>query len=272
MYWWNPIWNVIKSDYEWAWWLVNSLIDYEEKLVEKIWFWQNSIKNSDKSKQTQEEKNIANWFRFNNKSYKSDKLVMSEKHKKLLIEFSEDPNYIFKNIVEVISRELIYKYLRTIKSLENSRVKVVNTSDFDDVVWWVDIIVEIENEKWEISLIWLDIAVSNNDKYLVNKTNRTQTKCIEYNLSCKRDINTKFLREVLQINPEIMWKLLYLYLVKVEKWESVDILMLYRNICEERTTADSIEYTWLNEIIYQVKSACNYTLSHWNDQHILQIN
>jgi hypothetical protein len=48
-------------------------------------------------------------------SYSSSNLRVSDKYKYLIKKFSEDPNYLFKNIVETITRELIHKHLRGIK-------------------------------------------------------------------------------------------------------------------------------------------------------------
>jgi len=59
--------------------------------------------------------------------------------------FKDDKNYFIKSMVEVMWRELIFKHLRSLPWLDDTNIKVINTSDIDDVIGGVDIIISLDN-------------------------------------------------------------------------------------------------------------------------------
>jgi hypothetical protein len=67
------------------------------------------------------------------KTYSSDKLVQNKRNTELVAKFKNDPNYIFKNIIELLSRELLYKHIRSIEDFKDHDIKIYNTSDSDDI-------------------------------------------------------------------------------------------------------------------------------------------
>jgi hypothetical protein len=218
---------------------LNNLNSKSNWLKENIIKWQLMIKYWwDKVNLTDYGNNIANWHRFNNNSYNSDKLRVSDRQKNIMNQFHSDPYYIFKNMVEIMWRDLVSKFLRKELSEklthEDSRLQVFITSDYDDVFAWVDLICKIETEDG-VDYLWVDIAVSNNQEYLIDKSlKKVETYCTEFNL--KNWLNPKFNipRQVLQLKPEIMAEMLSRYLTWVEEWLYVDTLELYNNITKEK--------------------------------------
>lgn len=225
-----------KKEENWAENFINHLNKKNRWLKDKIEHWQKVILwVTDNIEETQEEKNINSWYRFNNVSYHSDKYNLPENKQDLLRQFYENPYYIFKNMVEIMWRDLISKHLRKIlaKQLENdeeSRLQVFVSSDSDDVFWWVDLISKLElNGRTEY--MWIDIVVSANQDYLTRKSkSKTESKCIEFNLSQWLHPWYKIPRYILQFSPKLISELLDQYLSAIEKWEYVDTLELYKKI------------------------------------------
>ncbi len=231
-----------KKEINWAENFINHLNNKNVWLKEKIEAWQKIIlKWFDKSNLTQSEKNICSWYQFNNISYKSWDYILDERKEWLIQEFNENPYYIFKNMVEIMWRDLVSKHLREtlsnkLESDEESRLQVFTSSDADDVFWWVDLITKLELN-WQTQYMWIDIAVSANKWYLTQKAEwRTQTKCIEFNLNQWIDPWKKIPRYVLQFSPKLMSELLDQYLSSIEKWKYVDTLDLYRIIHSQNLT------------------------------------
>lgn len=207
-------------------------------LKENIMRWQNIIGHADTNwTPKQAEKNILSWYKFNSVSYHAKSYKISPEKQEVLEKFQKDPYYIFKNMVEIMGRDLVSKYLRnTLKSQledENSRLEVFISSDADDVFSWVDLICKIQNNG-EIQYVWIDIAVSQKEEYLTEKSEKmTSTKCIEFNMCQRIPYDTKMPRKVLAFSPKIMAEMLSQYLSSIEKGEYIDTLELYNNISKQ---------------------------------------
>jgi hypothetical protein len=217
---------------------VNFLNHLETKskwLKEKIEHWQKIILKSDNDHTDKIwDRNISSWYWFNNVSYHSNKLRSHSWKDKLIQAFHNDPYYIFKNMVEIMWRDLVSKHLRKTLweklTFNDSRLQVLTTSDSDDVFWWVDLIVKLEYDG-NIEYMWIDIAVCWNKKTLEDKINKNEeTKCIEYNLFEWNNPSMKIPRKVLQFSPKIMAEMLSQYLKAIENWEYIDTLELYKTI------------------------------------------
>ncbi len=213
---------------------LNHLNTKSHGLKEKVTHWQKSILQSDTKHLSQWEKNIVSWYRFNNVSYHCNEYKISPEKQEILDKYRNDPYYIFKNMVEIMGRDLISKRLRNILknelSSDDARLQVFISSDSDDVFWWVDVISKIQYW-WKTSYLGIDIAVSWNQEYLANKTQKkTQSICMEFNLEEKLPPTTKMPRYVLQFSPEIMAEMLHQYLEAVENGIHIDTLDMYQNI------------------------------------------
>lgn len=237
--------------------IANSLSNKSDGLDKKIDDWQAMIKQADtKESSSPEGERIKDWYRRNNKSYHSSKLRISDHYKDLIQKFSADEYYIFKNIVEILGRQLVSEYLSDLTGIWNTQLKTYITSDFDDVAAWVDLIVEMTFEDWVTQYLWLDIAVTSNDDYLWKKEKRTQTYCIEFNLANKFAPKMMIDRKVLKFHPKVMWELIYRYLSWVEKGQEEDILELFRKI-NKRFNSETAWYgyiqkqtsQWVNNIL-----------------------
>ncbi len=224
-----------RNSNQWYVCFLNNLNKKNIWLKENIEKWQNCIvKWKNWEKLTNKERNIYSWYKFNNYSYSSPDYNLKADRRKILEEFKSDPYYIFKNMVEIMWRDLVSKHLRKIlqEKLEHgsSRLQVFITSDSDDVFWWVDLIAKI-SEKWKNEYLWIDIAVSAREDYLVEKSKKkTETICMEFNKKEKIKATRKIERNVLQFSPKIMAELLWEYLEGVESGEYIDALEKYSEI------------------------------------------
>lgn len=225
-----------KKEENWTENFINHLNKKNKWLKNKIEHWQKIILwTSDNSTETEEERNIRSWYKFNNVTYHSQNYNISAEKQVLLNQFHENPYYIFKNMVEIMWRDLISKHLRKtlaeqLENDEESRLQVFVSSDADDVFWWVDLITKLElNGK--IEYMWIDIAVSANQDYLTRKSkSKTESKCIEFNLTQWLHPWNKIPRYILQFSPILISELLDQYLSSIENWEYVDTLNLYKKI------------------------------------------
>jgi hypothetical protein len=241
-----------------TWSLVDSLINYDEiELTRNIGAWQNAIKKWENwEKIIQKDHNIYLWYNTESKkTYSSDKLVQNKRNTELVAKFKNDPNYIFKNIIELLSRELLYKHIRSIEDFKDHDIKIYNTSDSDDIFWWVDCIVEISKDwEWNEESFWIDVAVTNNHEYLEKKSQKNQTFCLEYNLFKWKNPTEKMPRIVLQFKTEIMAKLVTEYLRLIWEWKFTNILNLYNDICEKKENENVYETLDAKTIIESTKA------------------
>lgn len=216
-------------------WFLNHLNTKSYWLKEKIEHWQKIIlKWWETEKQSTWDRNISSWYSFNNVSYHSDKYKLNRERSDLIQMFHNDPYYIFKNMVEIMWRDLVSKHLRKTLadklSHDDSRLQVFVSSDADDVFWWVDLIVKLEHDG-NIEYQWIDIAVSGNKRYLSEKVEkREETVCMEFNIKNWNRPTMKIPRYVLQFSPKIMSEMLSQYLDSIEKWEYLDTLDLYKTV------------------------------------------
>lgn len=208
---------------EWAVCLANTLTKpyiymnehiNKEKLTQKIDFIQSSINNYNKHSEnyknnpnlSEEDKKVLNlwrWYHSNRKSYHSDKYNISKIDKNLLDDFKKDPYYVLKNSVEIIWKKLVSKLFENSLKWTLNNVKVYTTTDIDDIKWWADLIVVLD-EKGEKSYVWIDIAVSDSQEYLSVKNTKKESVCQEFNLYKWLHINTKIRRMVLDFERIII--------------------------------------------------------------------
>ncbi len=85
----------------------------------------------------------------------------------LIHRFRKDVHYGLKNFVEILWRSIVEQKL--IQSWIYKHVQVYLASDLDDIMGGIDLIVECRDDKDNEYLIGIDIAVSENVDYLVEK-------------------------------------------------------------------------------------------------------
>jgi hypothetical protein len=174
--------------------------------------------------------NLWKWYKNNRENYSSPKLRINDNIQELMDRFKMDDFYILKNCVEIIWKKLVLKHLKDKLVWKDWNIDVYLTSDFDDVTWWVDLIVSVNNEYY----LWIDIAVSDNKDYLSLKKEKWTSVCREFNLYKWLPVNTQIVRVVLDFERIIMADLLIEFFNHIEYWETIDILDLYEKIYKKR--------------------------------------
>lgn len=244
----------------------------KEKLTEKINFLQKSIqayrKNPDKYKNnpnlTEEEKKalrLWKWYNANRKSYSSN-LNLSSSEKELLAEFRKDPFYILKNSVEIVWKELVAKLFENRLKWTWVNTKVEITTDLDDIFWSADIAITMTEKNGEKSYLLLDMAVSDNEEFLLQKAEKGETVCQEFNLSKKLPQYTKIKRMVLDFERIIMADFIINYFEEIENWNNPDITALYNKIYEKRhNSRKKYESLWVEKVIWGTEKEVNNILT-----------
>jgi len=182
------------------------------------------------------EANIVKWFKSNNKSYFSEKYLLTNRKREIFESIKWEKYYIFKKIVEEIWRELVQKlFEEKVAKLKDNNISIETliTSESDDVSWGVDLIV-IYNENWKESYLWIDIAVSNSSKYLEEKNEkRSVARCIEFNLNKWLPIETVIKRVVVAFEKEVLANFLLEFFESIKEIWIIDIMAMYRKHYEE---------------------------------------
>lgn len=114
--------------------LVNTLMNHEENIHHDISYWQRSVKGTQEYMTSTEKlgaENIKSWYDLESKvrSYNAPGWKIAPERTALFMEFRNDPNYTIKNLVELVTRSLIFEMLRA----DGIDAKVQVTSDTDDV-------------------------------------------------------------------------------------------------------------------------------------------
>lgn len=238
MFWNNPMYEASKLEEDWAKYLAQNMMDNSEWLWVQIINWQNIIEScpnfnnfnssSHINEKTWEKLNInqinlLKWYNLNNNTYKYDKLQLNSKDKTTLKEIKADKYDTFKWLVEVVAWKLLKEYIESFYKNNEKIVTVKITSEYDDLKSWVDCIVQIKDKiSWNISIQWIDIAVTTNDSYLNKKRERTQTYCWELNLSNWDKFNKEIPRRVLEFEPSVFANFMKNYLNQVIDWEDLN--------------------------------------------------
>lgn len=203
-----------------------------EFLKDKIDFWQESIKGKyqkhtvpqqgetipEQDEQSLRAERIQKWYwkESQSRSYQAPNWRITPERAALFHKFRSDPNYHIKNLVEVVSRVLVEETLRSC----GEDAHVVMTSDSDDVFSGVDLIVEQKAEDGSKHYTGIDIAISENPRYLEKKALRTETTCREFN-SYKRHGNKVIAREVFAIPPRVMAGFLSEFMDKIANGDTI---------------------------------------------------
>jgi len=124
-------------------------------------------------------RNVRNWYSKEKEahSYKARDFRVDPSRTALFREFRADPYYHLKNLVEIVTRT----YYEAEYASRGINAKVYVTSDSDDVCAGVDFVVEATNPDGKNEYFGIDLAVSENDRYLSKKRKREFTKCREFN-------------------------------------------------------------------------------------------
>lgn len=186
--------------------LVNTLMDHKDDIHYQISYWQRSIMGQE-TYMTAEEKtgsqNIQDWYNLESKtrSYHVPNWKTSPDRTVLLQRFRDDPNYHLKNLVELVSRSLVFEILRA----DGIDARVMVTSDSDDVFGGADMIVTINDPKDsnKESYLAIDLAISESNEYLEKKEERTETICYEFD-ALKNLKHKPIPRIVFAIPPRVM--------------------------------------------------------------------
>lgn len=179
------------------------LLRLDESVQQQANLWQQAIKwnlaylSEEDLKKAQ---NIKSWYDFEKSfSYSSEKYRLKPDKALLLQKHRDDHNYIFKNIVEMLVRKLLKDYF-TAKWID---AKLYTTSDADDALAGIDIVVEIDN-----NIFGIDVCCSENENTLEKKTKRSLCHPVEYNLSKKANPMREIPRVVYPIPRDILSRFL----------------------------------------------------------------
>ncbi len=220
---------------------LNKYIEYFQDVILRNINWETAKNNT--------EKKIISWYNFNNNSYSAKNYKLDKNKGELLEKFKNDEFYIFKNIIERIWRELVSKLFqnqlwKNYSKDEEIWIKTLITSDSDDAFWKIDLIV-ILNEDWEESYLWIDIAVSDNSKYLESKIQKEDSQCIEFNLYKWLPLNTKIKRVVLDFERKVMANFLIEFFETIESNWVIDIKTVYNKHYNLKHNKNN-KYVWLS--------------------------
>lgn len=180
-------------------------------MTEQIDFWQDAIKGkykeTDLDREERERAEFINaWYWKESQSYQAPNWKISPERALLFQQFRSDPNYHLKNLVEIVARNLVEEMLRS----DGIEATVSLTSDSDDVFSGVDLIIEVQTPNGK-EYTGIDIAISENPRYLTKKEERTETVCREFN-AYKGHGSKTMPRQVFAIPPHIMAKFLSSYM------------------------------------------------------------
>lgn len=211
--------------------LVNTLMNEDGLIHHAISYWQRSV-NGQMEYMTSEEKigakNIQSWYDFESKgrSYKAPNWKVPPERTALFAEFRNDPNYVIKNIVELVTRSLIFEMLKA----DGITAKVMITTDSDDVFSATDAIAAVQTPHGE-EYVGFDIAVSENPEYIAQKEQRTRTICREFNMAKNLNPDQSIPRMVFAIPPRVMAEFISTYMKRIATSGSIsrdDILPLFQ--------------------------------------------
>lgn len=183
--------------------MIEGRIDWSSILMRNIWngiqglarFLNNSINSNQRN-------NIKNWYEAQKGySYESSKYIVRPEHTLLISSFKNSENYIFNNVLEYLIRKVLKDHYDELSKKWWPEYKVFSTSDADDVLGWIDIIVENVND-WTSH--WIDIACSDNPEYLEVKSSRTVSMPIEYNLFRWKYPTRPISRQVMSFSPKTL--------------------------------------------------------------------
>lgn len=213
----------------WASTLRNTLRGREKDIDADINFWQLSIQGNktdiqalyrDRSpdfinKKILEAKNIKRWYIEENKStYEAPDYKVQDKWLVLFQKFREDKYYHLKNIVELATKGLLTELM----GFADIDATLVRTSDADDVFWGTDIILTYNTPTGK-EYMGIDVAVSEDKKYLDKKEARTETLCREFNKVHQLG-ERRIDRVVFAFPPEVMATFLSEYMKRIAtEWQ-----------------------------------------------------
>lgn len=256
--------KVNREKFEWMEIMVNNLCRHNDKLSLKIWEWQSAIKKTNWFHKKTEWKNISNWYNWiiDEHSYSYKNLEISDHFSWLINDFKQDPNDIFNKMIEYVIRDLLQRklkdrlsslYEKDRKNFWDKRVSVKITSDYDDVRSWIDLILSFEWDKKEKNkYIWIDVAISWNEDYLVEKSIRRDSIPTEFNLSKGFNKDNLIPRRVISLHPEILSHFIYNYLTQIEKTWSANVVDIFNKTLKNNN--------WFG-IEQEIENVLKYTFS-----------
>ena len=213
--------------------------DNRYELGRNIEMWMNALEHSQNGNQqvnnlTTEEKNIRNWYITTCKigTYQAPNWQIEPRYTALFAQFRKDHYYHLKNLVEVIIRGSVEALLE-----KEGIVKVYRTSDTDDVIAGVDLIVEKKKLDGTFETYGIDIAITSNEDYIKQKGIRENTTPNEFNAFKGRG-NVAMRREVFPISPGVMSYFLQIYMRRVANGQApnkAQSLQLLQEACNNST-------------------------------------
>lgn len=149
----------------------------KERLLRDIESWQTAIKAE--GEPTPEAVNVFDWYwnEVRKRSYHAKNWCVPPDRSALFRQFREDPYYHLKNLVEIVARGLVEEMLRA----DGLDARVMVTSDSDDVFAGVDYVVETRTPEGTKEYSGIDLAISDNPKYIKQKEIESSTVCREFN-------------------------------------------------------------------------------------------
>lgn len=185
---------------------------------EHIDFWMKSIKEYEaKAVLPRDGERIAKWYFEQSKkhSYQVEGWKVNDKFTAIFEQFRNDEFYHLKNLLEIVMREMVEILL-----LEQGfgQVEVLRTSDTDDVMGGVDLLVNARKpNETRVSSWGIDLTVVTKDELLEKKSAKTQTKVREYHTSVGLPPETLIEREVLPTDPAVMSYFLVHYMAAIAR-------------------------------------------------------
>lgn len=145
---------------------------------------------------------------------------ISHSSQSLIELFQKDIHYWLKNFVEILARSIVEERINATWLYKS--VKVYLTSDADDVLSWVDLIVDCIDKNGKQHFIGIDVAVSENSWYLDKKSWNSDCKPLEF--MYRNNIFSKdsgMPRIVFAMSPKGISDAIIMSIEDFEKWKPV---------------------------------------------------
>lgn len=232
-------------------------------LVLRLWenvqdlsnFWQRVLKWNQQylsEKDLKKATNISTWYKIEKwNSYSSPNYKNNPEKEALIKKHRQDPNYIFKNIVEMFVRKMFKEYF-TDNQIE---AKVYVTSDSDDALAGIDIIVEIDNKVFGI-----DVCCTSSEITIEKKTVKNICTPIEYNLYKKTHLFREIPRIVFPVDKNRLSIFLEKCMNEVEiNWnlKKGNILKYFQNSSEKYDPTKLLVWDYKDKILRHIDSKKN---------------
>lgn len=166
-----------------------------------------------------DQENMIKWYKKNPKGYPKiwypkRKFHIKKKEDRDIVKTIEKEHY--SNLNYVLETMLVHIFKQGIQEKRKDS-DVFKTTNFDDIISWIDAIVQIG--EWKNSrYVWVDFCVSSNVAYIEEKKNKrliTEPKEFQH----YSWYNESIPRMVKDFNPEVISHVFEYYLNQIVSWE-----------------------------------------------------